>query len=152
MTQIKIGSIQLLPILLYNELAREGSLNKIRHRGFSYIEVVMALTVTAVVFSAVLPLLENTINKNRDTRLRLVAYEAASNQVEELRDTKVLSLIDGSHIPFSIPEIPGSTGDVYITKTLGDQTIAKVDVTVNWSFSGKTQKAEITTYLYGSTE
>jgi len=126
----------------------EGVLKK----GFTYIEVLFAITLTAVIFSAVLPLLENTITKNQDTRLKLVAYEAASNQVEELRDTKVLSLVDQTHIPFTIPEIPGSTGDVYITKPLGDPKIAVVDVKVNWRFHNKNQVAEIKTYLYGSTE
>ena len=121
-------------------------------RGFSYIEVLFALTLTAVIFTAVMPLLSNTITKNRDTRLRLIAYEAASNQVEELRDTKVLSLVAPSHIPFTIPDIPSSVGDVFITKTLGDQKIATIDVTVKWTFQNKAQTVEIKTFLYGSTE
>lgn len=143
MTQIKIGSIYLLPILLYN---------KIMKRGFSYIEVVMAVTLSAVIFTAVFPLLFATITKNRDTRLRLIAYEAASNEVEKLREAKISSLVAPNHIPFDVPEIPGSTGDVYITKTLGDQKIANIDVTVSWTFKNKAQVAEIRTYLYGSIE
>jgi type II secretory pathway pseudopilin PulG len=121
-------------------------------RGFSYIEVVLAVTISAVIFSAVLPLLFATITTNRDTRLRLMAYEAASNEIEKLRETKISSLVAPNHIPFDIPEIPGSVGDVYITKTLGDQKIANVDVTVSWTFKGKAKVAEIKTYLYGSIE
>jgi len=121
-------------------------------KGFSYIEVIMAITISAVIFTAVLPLLENTITKNRDTKLRLVAYESASNEIEKLRESKVSSLAAPNHIPFDIPEIPGSTGDIYVTKPLGDQKIASVDVTVSWVFQNKPQKAEIRTYLYGSTE
>lgn len=121
-------------------------------KGFSYIEVLLALTISAVIFTAVLPLLFATITKNRDTRLRLVAYEAASNEIEKLREDKISSLVAPNHIPFDVPEIPDSVGDVYITKTLGDQKIASVDVTVTWNFNKKTQKAEIKTYLYGSIE
>lgn len=121
-------------------------------RGFSYIEVVMAVTLSAVIFTAVFPLLFATITKNRDTRLRLIAYEAASNEIEKLREAKISSLVAPNHIPFSIPEIPGAIGDVYITKTLGDQKIANVDVTVDWVFNNKSQKTEIKTYLYGSIE
>ncbi len=123
-----------------------------KKRGFSYIEVVFAIVITSTIFAAVLPLLTNTIAKNRDTRLRLIAYEAASNEVEKLREQKISSLVAPSHTPFDIPEIPGSTGDVYVTKELGDQKIANVSVTVSWTFKNKPQKAEIRTYLYGSIE
>lgn len=150
MTQIKIGSIYLLPILLYNTDSYGGKV--LRKKGFSYIEVVMAVTLSAVIFTAVLPLLFATITKNRDTRLRLIAYEAASNEIEKLRETKISSLVAPNHIPFDIPEIPESVGDVYITKPLGDQKIASVEVTINWTFNKKDQKAEMKTYLYGSIE
>lgn len=123
-----------------------------KKKGFTYIEVVMAVTISAMIFSAVFPLLFATITKNRDTRLRLVAYEAASNEVEKLRESKISSLVAPNHIPFDVPEIPGSVGDVYVTKTLGDQKIASVDVTVRWTFRNKQQVAEIKTYLYGSIE
>jgi len=124
----------------------------LKKKGFTYIEVVMAVTISAMIFSAVFPLLFATITKNRDTRLRLVAYEAASNEVEKLRESKISSLVAPNHIPFDVPEIPGSVGDVYVTKTLGDQKIASVDVTVRWTFRNKQQVAEIKTYLYGSIE
>lgn len=127
-------------------------MTKNRKRGFSYIEVIFALVVAAAVFSAVLPLLQNTITKNRQTRLKLIAYEAASGQIENLREHKISSLVAPSHTAFSVPDIPGSTGDVYITKTLGDQKIAKVQVTVNWTLSGKQESVVLNTYLYGSTE
>jgi hypothetical protein len=112
----------------------------------------LAVTISAVIFSAVLPLLFATITKNRDTRLRLIAYEAASNEVEKLREVKVASLVAPNHIPFEVPEIPDSVGDVYITKPLGDQKIANIEVSVTWNFNKKAQKAEIKTYLYGSIE
>ena len=121
-------------------------------RGFSYIEVIFALVISAAIFSAVLPLITNTINRNRDTRLRLIAYEAASNQIEDLREHKISSLVAPSHDAFDIPDIPGSTGDVYVTKPLGDQKIAQVQVTVNWSLSGKTQQVVLNTLIYGNTE
>ena len=123
-----------------------------KHRGFTYIEVVFAIVITSTIFMAVLPLLTNTITKNRDTRLKLIAYEAASNEIEMLREQKVSSLVAPSHTPFDVADIPGSTGDVYVTKTLGDQKIASVDVTVKWTFNNKAQTTDIKTYLYGSIE
>jgi len=124
----------------------------VKRKGFSYIEVVLAVTISAAIFTAVFPLLFATITKNRDTRLRLIAYEAASNEIEKLRESKISSLVAPNHIAFDVPEIPGAIGDVHITKSLGDQKIASVDVTVNWTFNNKVQQTEIKTYLYGSIE
>jgi prepilin-type N-terminal cleavage/methylation domain-containing protein len=123
-----------------------------KRRGFTYIEVIMAITISAAIFTAVFPLMFATVTKNRDTRLRLIAYEAASNEIEKLRESKISSLVAPNHIPFVVPEIPGAVGDVYITKALGDQKIANVAVTINWNFNKKAQKTELKTYLYGSIE
>ena len=121
-------------------------------KGFSYVEVIFALAASAAIFTAVLPLLSNSIEKNYDTRLRLIAYEAASNEIEELREGKVSSFLAPNHIAFDIPEIPGAVGDVYITKDLGDQRIAAVKVSVTWTNKGTEKTVELNTYLYGSTE
>ncbi len=130
----------------------KGTMEGRRKHGFSYIEILLAVTISAIIFTAVFPLLFSSVEKNRDTRLRLVAYEAASNQIEELRTRKISSLLAPSHTPFDVPEIPGSAGDVYVQKNLGDNKIASVLITVNWSFKGRLQKVELTSYLYGSTE
>ncbi len=120
-------------------------------RGFSYIEVIFSVMATAAIFSAVLPLLFATITSNRDTRLKLIAYESASNEIEKLREVKIPTLVSQDTL-FSISEIPGSTGHVIIERNLGDNKIAKVKVTVDWIFNKRNQHAELNTYLYGSTE
>jgi hypothetical protein len=98
-----------------------------------------------------MPLLFNAITTNRDARLKLLAYEAASSQIEQLRERKIASLVAPSHNPFNIDGIPGSTGDTYITRNLGDNNIVNVDVTINWTLDGTPEKVEFRTYLYGST-
>ena len=123
-----------------------------RKRGFSYIEVIMALTISAAIFSAVLPLLFNTITKNRDTRYRLIAYEAASNEVEKLRELKISSLVAPNTLTFATPDIPGSAGTVRITKPLSDGKIAAINVTITWPYRTKNNEVQLNTYLYGSTE
>jgi type II secretory pathway pseudopilin PulG len=120
-------------------------------RGFSYIEVIFAVMATAAIFSAVLPLLFATVNSNRDTKLRLIAYESASNEIEKLREAKIPTLV-ASDTTFTVPEIPGSTGHIIIERNLNDNKIAKVKVTVDWFFNRRNQRAELNTYLYGSTE
>lgn len=121
-------------------------------KGFTYIEVIMALTISAAIFSAVLPLLFNTISKNRDTRYRLIAYEIATNEIEKLREQKISSLVAPNTIAFDTTEIPNSTGEVNITKPLGDSKIAAINIRVTWPFKNKNHNIELNTYLYGSTE
>ena len=92
------------------------------------------------------------MEKNRDNKLKLIAYESASNQIEELRARKVSSLLAPSHIAFEVPEIPNSTGDVFIEKKLGDEKIASVLITVTWKFKNNVENVNLSSYLYGSTE
>lgn len=141
----------MLPILLYNQANTEGKLLK-KKKGFSYIEVVFALVISATIFTAILPLIMNSISKNRDTRLRLIAYEAASNEIEKLRESKISSLVAPSHTAFVVDGIPGSVGDVFVEKNLGDQRIASVKVNITWTDKGKQKNVDLNTYLYGSTE
>ena len=120
--------------------------------GFTIIEIVLALAVCAAIFSAVLPLLYNATTSNRNTKLRLLAYEAASREIESLREQKVASLVSPSNIPFVVTNIPGAVGNIYIIKALGDEKIAAVTSSVDWIFKGKAERVEINAYLYGSTE
>ena len=120
--------------------------------GFSYIEILIAVSISAVIFTTIFPLLYSSMEKNRNNKLKLVAYEAASNQIEELRTRKVSSLLAPSHITFEVTEIPDSTGDVFIEKKLGDEKIASVLITVTWKFKNNTENVSLSSYLYGSTE
>lgn len=120
--------------------------------GFTIIEIVIALVVCAAIISAVVPLISNSITQNRSTKLKLLAYEATSQEIENFREQKVSSMVSPSHTSFTVAGIPGSTGDIYVNKALGDEKIAAVAATVTWTFHGKNEKIELNTYMYGSTE
>jgi prepilin-type N-terminal cleavage/methylation domain-containing protein len=126
--------------------------NEKRRLGFTYIELLISLSIMAIIFSAILPLIFNSITSNRGTRLKLIAYEAASQEIETLREQKVSSLVSPSHVPFTVDGVPGAIGDVYINKALGDEKIAAVTSKVTWTYRGKEQTVQLNTYLYGSTE
>ena len=128
-------------------------------RGFSYIEVLIALAVSATIFTAILPLLFEVITTNKTTQLKLIAYEEAENKIESFRQSKISSLCPNPlpqttpcDYPFTVAGIPGSTGDVYVIKNLGDQKIASVDVVISWQNQNVPSKVEMRTYLYGSME
>ncbi len=124
-----------------------------RRQGFSYIEVLLAATISAAIFTAVMPLLFNSITVNRNARLNLLAYEAASNEIETLRQSKISSLVTPSHAAFTVTGIPGGVGDTFVSRpNFGDQKIVSVDVSVTWQLQGKSKKVNLSTFLYGSTE
>jgi hypothetical protein len=58
-------------------------------------------------------------------------------------------MVSPSHTPFTVASIPGSTGDIYVNKALGDEKIAAVTATITWTFHGKNEMIELKTYLYG---
>jgi prepilin-type N-terminal cleavage/methylation domain-containing protein len=127
-------------------MMRKNAKNK---SGFTFIEIVIALVVCAIIISTVVPLISNSITQNRSTKLKLLAYEAASQEIENLREQKVSSMVSPSHTPFTVASIPGSTGDIYVNKALGDEKIAAVTATITWTFHGKNEMIELKTYLYG---
>ncbi len=120
--------------------------------GFTFIEILISLTIMAIIFSAVLPLFFRSITSNRSARLKLIAYEAASREIENLREQKVSSLVSPSQTSFSVDGIPGAIGEIHINKNLGDEKIAAVTSRVTWTYRDKAEKVELHTYLYGSTD
>jgi prepilin-type N-terminal cleavage/methylation domain-containing protein len=120
-------------------------------RGFTIIELLVALVVMAIMFAGLLPLISKSVNANKDQRLRLVAYELASQRLEEYRERKIPSLLPGT-ITENPAELPNATLTISVSKPKApDQTLALVSVDVTWSFNGRNQNVLLKTYLYGST-
>lgn len=121
-------------------------------KGFTIPEIIVALFIISTIFAGVLPLLYNSINNNKEGRMRLLAYEALNQHLEEMREEKVSSLLAPNHILFTIDSIPNGQGDIYVTKPFADQRIARLDCTVNWSFQDKNHSITVNTYIYGGTQ
>jgi prepilin-type N-terminal cleavage/methylation domain-containing protein len=118
-------------------------------KGFTIIELLIALVILGLILAGLMPLLANTVNKNKEARLKLVAYEAASEKLEEYREKKISSLQAGAE-NFAIPDLPNSTGTVTIEKP--QSSLAKITTSISWNFNKRNQKVELKTYLYGSTQ
>jgi prepilin-type N-terminal cleavage/methylation domain-containing protein len=118
-------------------------------RGYTIIEIIIALAIAAVIFSGTLPLIYKTITANRKAQLRLNAYQAAHQELESLRGVPIGDLSDHS---FSVSGVPGANGTLTVDKSLNGQpqtSIAKVTSKVTWTFQTKTDSVELNTYLYG---
>jgi len=124
--------------------------------GVSFIEVLIALMLCAVIFSAVLPLIQNTIYQNQQTKQRLLATEAASNEIEKFKESKIVSLCPLPQVScdsiFVVDGIANSSGKIKITKPQADNRLAAIKVTIDWSFRGRAQNVTLNTYMYGGME
>ena len=118
-------------------------------KGYTIIEVIIALAISAVIFSGTLPLVYKTITANRKAQLRLNAYQSAHQEIENLRGYRVADLANHS---FTVSTVPGATGSVVVDKNMNGQpqtTIAKVTCKVSWVFQTKSDSVELSTYIYG---
>ena len=129
---------------------------KFQKPGVSFIEVLIAFMLCAVVFSAVLPLIQNTIYQNQQTKQRLIATEAASNEIEKFKESKIVSLCPlpqtSCDSTFDILEIPNASGTINVTKPMNDDRLAAIKVTIDWDFRGREQNVTLNTYMYGGME
>ena len=105
--------------------------------------------LSAAIFSGSLPLIYRTITANRKAQLRLSAYQAAHQELENLRGYEVANLANHS---FTVTSVPGATGTVTVDKSVNGQpttTIAKVTSAVSWSFQNSPDSVQLTSYIYG---
>lgn len=118
-------------------------------KAFTIIEIVITLAISAVIFSGALPLIFKTTTANKAARLRLNAYEAAHQEVENMRGSNLSTLVNH---PFAISNISGATGQVIISDNINGSpqtNIVSVVSRVTWTFKNKTETVELKTYLYG---
>lgn len=116
-------------------------------RGFSIIEILIALFVASAVFSAAVPLIFNTISANRAAKLKLNAYQAAQNEIENLKNQNISTFETGS---FTVTGVPNATGTLTVTKP--EEDLADIKSQVTWVYRGKTENVELRTYIFGVAE
>lgn len=118
-------------------------------KGFTLIEVIITLVVGAAIFSGVLPLAMNTMAQDKDSRLKLYAYEDAQQELENMRGSSFATLANHT---FAVTNISGATGTVTVSFTVDGATqtnIAAVTSNVAWTFHSKNRSVTLNTYIYG---
>lgn len=118
------------------------------NKGFTLIELIIILFVSACIFAGVLPLIAKTTTSNKAARLKLLAYESANNELELMRGTPVSELEDHN---FDVDGIAGATGSVTVENETYGKThtdFAAITSSVTYTFKGKTETVELNTYLY----
>jgi prepilin-type N-terminal cleavage/methylation domain-containing protein len=114
-------------------------------RGFSLIEIIIALFVASAVFASVIPLIFNTISANRAAKLKTIAYEAAQKEIEATKNQDISALTTHS---VTVPGIPNCVNCLNVKVTMTSADFALIESTVTWTFKAKQEKVELKTYKY----
>lgn len=118
-------------------------------KGYSVIEVLMAIVIAGILFSAVIALYSNVLIVQDRTQKLEIATRAAHQQIESLRNLQYNALEEGEDINFS-DNLPGglpvgSTGIVEVSGA--DQGLKRVDVTVTYPFRDSSNSVTVTSLI-----
>ncbi|OGE76806.1 MAG: hypothetical protein A3C85_03285 [Candidatus Doudnabacteria bacterium RIFCSPHIGHO2_02_FULL_48_21] len=121
-----------------------------RYFGFSLVELIVALAVVMVaillfgVAVSSLPVIKGTRNRN-------IAYHAAAQKIEELRNTPFASLPGSGSFSYPIlSSLASSTAQLTVSNYLGDSEIKQAIVVVSWFENSGTQSVRLDTLISNS--
>ncbi|PIZ01072.1 hypothetical protein COY62_00370 [bacterium (Candidatus Howlettbacteria) CG_4_10_14_0_8_um_filter_40_9] len=121
--------------------------NFTNHNGFTLIELLITLIFFTAIISGIIPLLTKAISVNKNSKNKLYAYQAASSEIENMRNTDYDSI--ASH-NFSVSGVSGAQGTVTVTDVIDGSAqtgILKATATVSWTFKDKNENVDIVTYF-----
>ncbi len=112
-----------------------------RQKGFSLLEIMIALVFITLAFIAVYQFLTSSIFINHRARLVSQAYHAAYHELEQVRQVPFDSLVNQTNGPLigSVPQLsslPNGQGSLTIENYEGNSNIKKVTVTISWRAPG----------------
>jgi prepilin-type N-terminal cleavage/methylation domain-containing protein len=108
-------------------------------RGFTLIELIVAMTILAIIIAPTLGLFSATFKNNRHTKEKLVALALAQGEIEELKAMDFQRLLQ--RVGESTKKLPAEDGTVYTVQRdielLDDEDdepkLLKITVTVSWT-------------------
>lgn len=116
-------------------------------RGFSIIELLLVLVFMTAIISGIIPLLTRAIAANKNNKNKLLSYQAANAEIEDMRNTNFDTLADYT---FNVSGVSQATGNVDISDVIDGQVetdIVVATVTVSWPYKNKTENVELVTYI-----
>jgi len=140
-------------------------------KGLTVIELVIAVGVIAVVVTSAFFAISRGIIANRRAKLLLVAAQDVNSKIDHLRIDSVNwlnarntagcivapfpepgntgSLCDGTHDFTPTIQLPNVTAGTYVVSDTIDvhSDIRRVDFTLSFTFGGKTETVQVTTFI-----
>ena len=123
-------------------------MNKKRQKGFTVVELVVAIVIAGIIIPAIAVALNNLTAINHRARDLALANAAAQNKVESLRSIGYNSVNNGT-VDFSA-ELPGSMGSPKTASySVSSPTTGEKQIDVNISFTdyGVTRNLTYRTYM-----
>ena len=121
-------------------------------RGLTLIEILVAVSITAVTLLALYGVLTYGMRISLRTKHKTIAYHAASQEMEILRATPFSSLTNQTDGPFigtvfDLNKLPSSQGKLTIENYEGSTEIKKVTIRVLWQEGGSQKEATLVTLI-----
>lgn len=124
-------------------------------RGITTIELIVGMSLLALLFSTILPMLRWADFQKKESQRRTIATQVASNLLEELTSQKYAGLTKAIAEQSDVPEeyrqvLPDAELEVNLTPTEEPLVGQKVSVTLRWTNrSGQNARpVRLTTYVY----
>lgn len=115
-------------------------------RGFTLTEVLLVLSLLAVILGGVLPLFLNIITTNKSTELYSKAYKDLDSKIETLRNLNYDSIVNGSFTVADLPAAATPNTISVIDNAGGIPNLKQVTVVINWDFKGN-KSIKATTFI-----
>jgi type IV pilus assembly protein PilV len=120
-------------------------------RGFTLLEVLVAIALLAVGLLGMATLVGSIINYNQLAQHVTTATTLAQDRIEELKNTGYDNIAEGSSTEANIDAL-GDAGGVYNRSTEVDedtvfQNTKTVEVTVSWDWKGNTHNVVLNTII-----
>jgi len=124
-------------------------------RGFTLIELIVAISILGILSISVISLFSNSINANRRSNLKTKAVTAAQNKIEQLRNEEFSNIKNYHNQTFSVNEIAGSgiiellPNDWNKNGLIEDyeENLLKLKITVFWNQNKKNEQLSLATYI-----
>ena len=137
----------------------ENSILKANARGFTLIEILVALAIFSIGILAVAKMQIWNVNNNSNSNITTIATMLAREKLEWIKskDLSDSEMTPGG--PYYDPNNPinanGDTGGMFnrswvVTDPDGENTTRQIAMTVSWSRQGKTRQVELTTITRGN--
>lgn len=126
---------------------REYFLRNLNNGGFTIIEILIAIILLSTIISGIIPLFTKAISTNQASRNKLYAYQSASAEIENMRNTSFAGITNHN---FSVSGIGTATGTVTVSNVIDGSVqtgILDVTATVSWPFKGRNEIIQLKTYI-----